>query len=143
MALTEATEIANIEIHAPARQGRRGAVMPTDQLLMSQRPSLASQTESTDGAETEDERSAPSSRRAHDMASDVQKFLATLQTNIDKGENDEDDDDHDGSDTDDRKADPEDHNNLETLITRQRIRRGVPLCMEGDIMDSDSSHYSE
>ena len=58
-------------------------------LLLSQRPSLASQTESNDG--TDHDSSVHTGRR--DMEADVEKFLATLQTNIDKSEGDSDDGD--------------------------------------------------
>lgn len=152
LALTEEADVINIDIQAPARQGRRAAVMPTDQLLMSQRTSLASQTGSTDGTETEDgDHSASSSRRAVDMAADVQKFLATLETNIDKsGKKDDDDDDDDDTDEDDNndadddvpdgaKAAAEQKNGFEAMITRQRVRVGPRYTGH----DSDSSHYSD
>ena len=118
--------------------------MPTDQLLMSQRTSIASltsQTGSTDGTETEDgDRSAPSSRRVTEMADDIQKFLSTLHTNIDKGDNDSEDENDD-----DFPPAQTARGNFEAMITRQRIRERVPLHVGPGMEESeeDSSHYSE
>ena len=141
LALTEDSDISKVEFQGPARQGRRAAVMPTDQLLMSQRTSvvsLASQTGSTDGAETENgDRSASSSRRVTEMADDIQKFLSTLETNIGKADNDSEDE------CDDFNPDQAAGGNFEAMITRQRIRGRVPLHGSSMEESEDSSHYSE
>ena len=137
LALAEEIDRIQFDVQPPARQGRRAAVMPTDQLLLSQRPSLASQTESTDGAETDGgDHSAPLNRR--DMAADVEKFLATLQTNIDKSDGVEDDE-HDVDAPDGVSFSTEEQNTFESLITRQRIS----VRRKYTEYDSDSSHYSD
>ena len=133
LAVVEETDMVAFDIQGPARQGRRAAVMPTDQLLLSQRPSLASQTESNDGTETDHDSSVHTGRR--DMEADVEKFLATLQTNIDKSEGDSDD----GDEADGVSFSTEEKNSFEALITRQRIN--VSKRLKDD--DSDGSYYSD
>ena len=72
------------------------------------------------------------------MADDIQKFLSTLETNIDKG-----DTDSENEDDDDFNPDQAAGGNFEAMITKQRIRGRVPLQNPGIDESEDSSHYSE